>query len=136
VPFAFEGEPAATKPLGRILPARPPAFQISDEADVLGLEETEGVSAVSSPVEYQREGLVAMHATDLRYGTGKGAGQRVVEWLGKEEKHAALGIMEVHVSMTFGRQPAFAVPSLRRRMVAVIGTEVSVHVIKSLPNRL
>jgi hypothetical protein len=77
-----------------------------------------------------------MHATDLGHGAGKGAGQRVVEGLGKEEKHAALGIMQVYVGMTFGRQPTFAVPSLRRRLLAVIGTEVSVHVIEPLPNRL
>jgi len=136
VPFAFEAEPAIMKPLGRILSTRAPALPISEEADALGLEKTKGVSTVSSPVEYQREGLVAMHATDLGHGAGKGAGHRVVERLRKEEKYAALGIMQVYVGMTFGCQPTLAIPSLRRRMLAVKGAKVSVHVIESLPNWL
>src|SRR5215831_1862591 len=136
VPLTFKREPATMKPLPRILPARAPAFQISNEANARSLQETESVSAISAPVEYQREWLVTMHATDLDHGARKGAGQRVVQGLRKKEQHSTFGVMQVHVSMAFGRQPAFAVPSFRCRMLTEIGAEMSVDVIQALPNRL
>src|SRR5215467_4092479 len=136
VPLPFKREPATMKPLPWILPARAPAFQISNETNARSLQEAESVSAIPAPVEYQREWLVTMHATDLSHGAGKGARQRVVQGLRKKEQHPTFGVMQVDVSMAFGRQPAFAVPSFRRRMLTEIGAEMSVDVIQALPNRL
>src|SRR5215469_15470880 len=55
------------------------------------------------------------------------------------EKKKGLGLWhhaDTHRYDLWPRQAAFAIPSLRRGMLAEIRTEVSVHVIQSLPNRL
>src|SRR5215210_4808898 len=136
VPLTFESEPSGLEPVRRIATFSTPPLQVGDKTDAFGLEETEGLSAVAATVENQRERFLAMHAADLGHGGRDSAPQRIVERLGKEEQRPSLGVVYIHIVVPFDRQPALGIPASWCWVLAVVRTEMAVHIVQALPDRL
>ena len=100
------------------------------------LQEAEGIAAEATPVEDQGKGCGAVPPADLLHPRGDGPGQRVVEGLGEEEQGSSPSVVQIDVGVPLDRQAALGVPAAGRGMLAVVRTEMPVHVIQSFPDRL
>ena len=77
-----------------------------------------------------------MRPADLLHRGGEGAGQGVVEGLGEEEQHPSPSVVEIDIGVPLHRQTALGVPAAGCGVLAVIRTEMPVHVVQPFPDGL
>ena len=133
---ALETEPTELEPLLRVAAPRLAALEVCNEPDALFFEEAERIPTVAAPIEDQGERPRTVGAADLFHGAWDRAREGVVEGLREEEQRSSSRVVDVHVRVTLDGQAALGVPSLRRRLNTVVGAEVPVHVVETLPHRL